>query len=108
MRLSGPAAREFPLFLIACETIPGEKQDTELSSRHSLWSFRMTIRAIFTLRVRDLDEKVMGWMRKSGPPARFPLRDSTGVKGYTCVSMIQRFGSTFVYWSFWCCGEFVH
>ena len=31
---SGPAARKFPMFLKACETITGKKQDIELSSRH--------------------------------------------------------------------------
>ena len=65
---------------IECETISGrEKLDTELSSGHSLGSFRLTIRAdeslvwdtakvncsakavaISTLRMRDLEEKVMG------------------------------------------------
>ena len=39
-RSSGPAARELPLFLIACETISGEKRNTELSSGHSLRSVR--------------------------------------------------------------------
>ena len=78
VRSSGPAARELPLFLIACETISGEKQDIELSSGRSLWSFfLLTIRVdgslvweteevnciaktISTLRVRYLEEKVTG------------------------------------------------
>ena len=45
VRSSGPAAKELPPFLIACETISAEKRDTELSSGDSLWSFRLTIRA---------------------------------------------------------------
>ena len=43
VRSSGPAAREFPLYFIACETISRNKRDTELSSGHFLWSFRLTI-----------------------------------------------------------------
>ena len=43
MRLSGPAAREFPLFLKACEIISGEKPDTELSNGHCFRSRRLTI-----------------------------------------------------------------
>ena len=31
VRSSGPEAKELPLLLIACETISGEKRDTELS-----------------------------------------------------------------------------
>ena len=77
-RSSEPAARELPSFLIACEIISGEKRDNELPSGHSLWSFRLIIRAdgslvwdtaqviclaktvaISTLRVRDSEEKVM-------------------------------------------------
>ena len=78
---SGPAVRELPPFLKACETISVEKRKTDSSSRHSLWSFRLTIRAdgslewgigevnclaeavvISPLRVRDLEleVKVMG------------------------------------------------
>ena len=79
VRSSGPLARELQLLFIACETIFGENRDTESSSKHSLWSFRLTIRvdrslawetaevnclskavATSTLRVRDLEEKVMG------------------------------------------------
>ena len=46
VRPSGSAARELPLLLIGCETILEEKRDTELSSRHSLRSFHLTIRAV--------------------------------------------------------------
>ena len=79
MRSSGIAARELLLFLIACGTISGEKRDTELSSEHFLWNFHLTIRVgrmpvwetsemnclakavvISTLRVRDLEERVIG------------------------------------------------
>ena len=75
LRPSGPTARELTLFLIACETIPGERQDTELTSGHSLSSFRLAIQAdgrwngvnclakavvISSLRVRNLEGKVMG------------------------------------------------
>ena len=79
VRPSGPAVLELPLFLIACETISGEKRGAELSRGHSLRSFRLTIRvdgslvwetaevncsakavAISRLRVRVLEEKVMG------------------------------------------------
>ena len=81
LRSSGPVARGLPLFLIACETISGEKRYTELLSEYSLWSFRLTNRAdaghvtrmtdsevnclakavaISPLRVRDLEGKVMG------------------------------------------------
>ena len=35
VRPPGPATRELPLYLIACETISGEKQNTELSNGHS-------------------------------------------------------------------------
>ena len=45
MRLSGPAERESPLFLKACEIISGEKPDAELSNGHSFSSRRLTIRA---------------------------------------------------------------
>ena len=34
---SGPSARELPLFLIACETISGEKRNIEPSSGHFLF-----------------------------------------------------------------------
>ena len=45
VRPSGSAARELLLFLIAYETISGEKRDTGLSSGHSLRSLRLAIRA---------------------------------------------------------------
>ena len=78
MRSSGPAARELSLFIIACETISGEKRDTVLSSGHSLRSFHLTIRvdeslvwetaevnclaevvAISKLQMRGSEEKLM-------------------------------------------------
>ena len=78
VRPSAPMAKELPLVLIACETIC-EKRGAGLSSGQSLRSFRLAIRAdgplewdtaevkclakavaISTLRVRDLDENVMG------------------------------------------------
>ena len=68
---------ELPLFLIACATISGEKRGFELSSGHSLRSF-LTIQAdgslewetgevnclekavaVFPLRVKDFEKKVM-------------------------------------------------
>ena len=91
---SGPASRELPLFLIACESISGEKRDIKLSSGHSLRNFRLTIRAdgslvwetaevncsaksvaiyIHTLRVRDLEEKMMSWL--GGVSFCFPIWD---------------------------------
>ena len=76
---SGPVASELPLVLIARKKISGEERDTDLSSEHSLWSFCLTNRvdglldlgrgevncltkaaAISPLRVRDLEDKVMG------------------------------------------------
>ena len=79
VRSSGSAARELPLYLIACKTISREEWGTELSSEHSIWSFGLTIRvdwsmelgtsevnclaidvAISPLQVRVLEEKVMG------------------------------------------------
>ena len=79
VRSFGPVARELPLFLIACKTMSGEMRDTQLSSGHSLWSFRLRIRAdgslvwettevnrltkavaISKLRLRDLEENVIG------------------------------------------------
>ena len=89
---SGPTVRELLLFLIACKTKSGEKRDTELSNGHSLWSLRLTIRAdrspvwetaevnylanavaISTLQMRDLEEKMMGWL--GGDSARFIIRN---------------------------------
>ena len=66
LRLPGPAVLEFPLFLIACKTISGEKRGVELSRRHSLRSFRLTsegnclAKAVSRMRVRVLEEKVIG------------------------------------------------
>ena len=78
VRPSGPAVLKLPLFLIACETISGEKRNAELFSRYYLRSFHLRIRvdgllvwgtivvnnltkAVFIsrLRVRSLGEKVM-------------------------------------------------
>ena len=67
VRPCGPAAREFPLFLIACETISGEKREFPLDNL-DVWVAEMQggenclakAVAIFSLRVRDLEEKMMG------------------------------------------------
>ena len=73
VRPSGLPARELSLCLIACETISGEKRNTEISIGHSLSSFNLTrvagmgagelnclvkAVAISPLWVRDLEEKV--------------------------------------------------
>ena len=79
VRPSGPALLELPLSLIACATISGVNRGVDIPRRHSLRSFRLTIRvdgslvwgtievnclakavAISRLRVRVLDEEVMG------------------------------------------------
>ena len=79
VRPSGPVLLELPLILKACTTISGEKLCVELASGHSLRSSSLTIRvdeslvwgtigvnclakavAISRLRVRVLEEKVMG------------------------------------------------
>ena len=67
------------MFLMTCETITGDKRNTELSSGQSLRTFRLTIRldgshdwgtgevnylakavVISSFQARDLEEKVMG------------------------------------------------
>ena len=78
LRSTGPVARESPPFLIAFETVSGEKGGTKLSNGQSLRRFSLTIRldgalvwetaavnrlakavAISRLRVRALEERVM-------------------------------------------------
>ena len=90
--------------------ISGQKRDTDLSSGHSLWNFRLIIRAdgslvwetakvnclakyvaISTLRVRDLEEKCDGLIGRAFDtfPIKGILLRSIGVKSYICMSMIE-------------------
>ena len=64
--------------------------------------------AISRLQGKVLEEKVMGSLGMSF--GIFPLRDFSmlqGVKGYICVSKIQRLRFIFVHWRFCCCVGFV-
>ena len=119
-RSYGPAARKLSMFLIACETISGEKRGTELSSRQSLRSFHLTIRvdgslvwdraevnclgkavAIYRLRMRVLEEKLMG--SSGGVSVRFPLRNLIMLhrcEGLHLCEQDSWFGLIFVIWRF--------